>query len=101
MKTFKVNNNIRIECKSESNKKGFIHRAKLFSNDEELGKVSIQYYNRTWEEYTFQSVLRKLEGKVGYRLEKDRKLLKDLIDYRRIRDILSPMITDQHSLTMN
>ena len=42
---------------SRSNRSGFVHECKLFLNDRELSEQKIQYYNRTWERYRFQSVM--------------------------------------------
>lgn len=41
-----------------SNRMGFRHITRLFKNDYEIGKYSCQYYNRTWESYDYQSVMR-------------------------------------------
>lgn len=33
------------------------HKAVVFKGDYELAKSKIRYYNRTWERYTYQSVI--------------------------------------------
>ncbi len=43
---------------SRSNHSGFVHETELYKNDRLIGEYKIQYYNRTWECYQFQSVMR-------------------------------------------
>jgi hypothetical protein len=43
---------------SRSNRSGFVHETELYKNDVLIGEYKIQYYNRTWECYQFQSVMR-------------------------------------------
>ena len=40
------------------NRSGFVHETELFKNDRLIGRNKIQYYNRTWECYTYQSVMK-------------------------------------------
>lgn len=42
----------------KSNRQGFKHLTTVFWNGRELGDYSKQYYNRTWESYEYQSVMR-------------------------------------------
>ena len=42
------------------NRSGFVHETKLFCNGYYKGENKIQYYNRTWENYTYQSVMKGL-----------------------------------------
>ena len=37
--------------------KSWGHTAVVFKGDNELSKSKIRYYNRTWERYTYQSVI--------------------------------------------
>ena len=60
MKVFKVNRNIAVVCQSENTRYGFRHLATLIYKGNERGKSKCCYYNRTWERYTFESVLEKL-----------------------------------------
>ena len=39
------------------NRSGFVHETELFRNDFLIGRNKIQYYNRTWECYRYQSVM--------------------------------------------
>ena len=60
MQIFKVNENIEIKCQSKSNSVGFVHIATLFINGIRKASSRCQYYNRTWERYTYASVLSQL-----------------------------------------
>lgn len=51
--------NYKIVCSYKSNRTGFKHIANLFISCYELAETSIQYYNRTWESYTYQTVILK------------------------------------------
>ena len=42
------------------NRSGFVHETTLFRNGRYEGETKIQYYNRTWECYTYQSVMKRL-----------------------------------------
>lgn len=42
------------------NYSGFIHETTLFRNGKYIGKHNVQYYNRTWEVYTYQTVMKSL-----------------------------------------
>lgn len=57
-KTFKVNDNISIKCWHENTRYGFRHLAELYINGELVQKAKACYYNRTWESYEYQSVLK-------------------------------------------
>ena len=46
--------------RSRGNRSGFIHETELFKNGVLIERNRIQYYNRTWECYRFQSVMRGL-----------------------------------------
>lgn len=39
------------------NRSGFVHETVLFRDGVVIGRNKIQYYNRTWEHYTYQSVM--------------------------------------------
>lgn len=45
---------------SRGNYSGFVHETNLFKNGIFLADNKIQYYNRTWEVYTYQSVMKGL-----------------------------------------
>ena len=57
---------------SKGNYKGFYHKTTLLvNNDVELTTQKIQYYNRTWEIYTFYSVMNKAINTLIEELESD------------------------------
>lgn len=57
--TKSINNNEYVFINSSrSNRSGFVHETKLYKNGTLWGEYKIQYYNRTWECYQFQSVMR-------------------------------------------
>ena len=43
---------------SRGNRSGFVHETKLYKNNALIGQNKVQYYNRTWECYTYQSVMK-------------------------------------------
>ena len=49
--------NFKIVGDSYSNSQSWGHTAVVFKDDYELSKSKIRYYNRTWERYTYQSVI--------------------------------------------
>lgn len=57
---FKVNENTEIVCDAVGTRYGFRHDARLFVNGYEREKAKVCYYNRTWERFEFESVVRKL-----------------------------------------
>lgn len=52
-------------CRSRSVSGGFRHLCVLLKNDSEIASESVRYYNRTWEAYTFQTVMLKCAHKIG------------------------------------
>lgn len=47
---------IKFECDSRKNPQGFVHCATLYVDGIKCNSVRIQYYNRTWEAWCYQSV---------------------------------------------
>lgn len=77
MRIFNFNNceadySISIVCNSASTRNGFKHVATLCLNGHECETAKICYLNRTWERFTYQSVLQHLVEK-SKRLSKDQK----------------------------
>lgn len=59
MEIRKLSNGYEFINESKGNSKGFVHSTTLFnSQGQEVGKCRHQYYNRTWECYDFQSVMK-------------------------------------------
>ncbi len=72
MQTFKINKELEAVCEWKKTRIAFKHEATLLRNGVEVLKVKINYLNRTWERYTYESVLEKLLEK-----SKSAGLLKD------------------------
>lgn len=69
-------------CENKGNNSGFVHICKVLNKfGEVLIEVKTQYYNRTWESYSFQSVMRKAQEKLIKTIEKAKKN-KIFINYR-------------------
>jgi hypothetical protein len=62
-KQFKLDKNIYIDCWTYETRYSWGHKAELYINNELVSEKKITYYNRTWEAYTYQSIL-------GYIVEK-------------------------------
>jgi len=60
---FEVNRNLWAKCWSEKTRYGFRHLSELIYKFEVLETEKTCYYNRTWESYTYESVLRGLYNK--------------------------------------
>ena len=62
---FNVNEHLTISCRSESTRYGFRHLATLMRDGWAGPEAKECYYNRTWERYEFQTVIRGLASKVS------------------------------------
>ena len=60
MSSFKVDREYTINAWFEPTSRGFRHVAVLMRGSSEIEKATANYLNRTWESYTYQSVLRKV-----------------------------------------
>ncbi|WP_165170667.1 hypothetical protein [Adlercreutzia sp. ZJ242] len=65
MKVFSYESNghrIQFVCDSRKTRNGFAHDAACIIDDDVLGQIeaTCNYYNRTWERYTFQTVCKKI-----------------------------------------
>lgn len=56
MKIFEYKN-FKVVCDTYSKSNSWGHTAVVFKDDYELSRSKIRYYNRTWECYTYQSVI--------------------------------------------
>lgn len=63
MDSFTLSKEFTISCRSEKTRYGFRHLAVLYRNGFDVAHVKCCYYNRTWESYTFQSVIHDLVSK--------------------------------------
>lgn len=66
---------ITIILESKSNYYGFKHLATLIYGYSKRAKTSIQYYNRTWEVFTYQTIINKI---INIELESIEQTQKDL-----------------------
>lgn len=82
--TKKVINNNEYEFvnRSRGNRSGFVHETALYKNGQLIGENKVQYYNRTWEVYQFQTVMK---GVVNALLNEEFELFKTV--YKRQHDI--------------
>lgn len=62
MQIFKINESLEAVCEWKKTRIAFKHEATLMLNGQDVAKVKICYQNRTWERYTYESVLQKLFG---------------------------------------
>lgn len=63
MKTFRINKNLEVVCTTVNTRYGFKHEAILMENGWNVGFAKCCYYNRTWESFEYESVIRHLLGK--------------------------------------
>lgn len=57
-KVFTLPDGYTISCRSEGTRYGFRHLATLFKDAWQVAHDKACYYNRTWENYEFQTVIR-------------------------------------------
>lgn len=74
-KLFQVSKDLTVVCNSSKTRNGFKHTCTLFMNGQERASAKVNYLNRTWERYDFESTLRKLADSL------DGDLKGVLIDY--------------------
>ena len=84
-KTFNITDDIKIVCYSQGTSYGFRHVATLKNNYEELDHKSVSYYNRTWESFTYESVLNHLVEKTKFLSKEEKAEASQYIkDYQKI-----------------
>jgi hypothetical protein len=64
MQLFNINENLSVICKTADTRNGFKHTATLMRNGQEADSAKVFYLNRTWERFTFETVLEKLASKL-------------------------------------
>ena len=67
-KTFKLSDSVSIDCETYETRYSWGHKAYLIINGSQEGYKKATYYNRTWESYTYQSVLFSLIESVNNKL---------------------------------
>lgn len=70
MKTISING-YTFQCKYNSTRSGFSHTCSLIKEGELLIEAKSNYLNRTWESYTYQSVMREAVWKLIIQKEKE------------------------------
>lgn len=86
MRVFNINDTYSVACLSLDTRNGFKHVANMLVNGRSSDlSVKINYLNRTWERYTYESVLKKLLDKSEWLDEKDKLDFKYMIDKEGIR----------------
>ena len=71
MQSFKISKELEAVCEWKKTRVAFKHEATLLRNGREVVDVKICYLNRTWERYTYESVLCKLLEKSKSFLQPD------------------------------
>lgn len=57
VKTFIINDNLSVDCWQYETRNSWGHRANLVQNGRIIMERKIRYYNRTWESFTYESIL--------------------------------------------
>lgn len=86
MKIFDINKHIRVVCEAGKTRNGFKHTATLMYDGLEQESVKINYLNRTWERYEYQSVLYRLAEKSNTLTADERALLRHYAENHDERD---------------
>lgn len=63
MQSFRINDELEVICETKNTRNGFKHVATLLCRGNELESVKVCYLNRTWERYTYETVMQKLQSK--------------------------------------
>jgi hypothetical protein len=80
MQTFKINDRLEVVCEYHNTRNGFKHTATLLLDGREQEEVKVNYLNRTWERYEFESVLKKLLDQTRVLSDDQKALFKQKID---------------------
>lgn len=62
METYTINKDLKIEAWGYKTSRSWGHKARAIYQGREVASAKCVYQNRTWEEYTYQSVMKKLIG---------------------------------------
>lgn len=80
MRTFKINEDWSVVADTAKTRNGFKHTAVLMDKDGRVrDEVKVNYLNRTWERYEYETALNKLLEKTKYLDVKDREQFKHVI----------------------
>lgn len=56
---------LHIICATYDTRSGFAHECTVFSNDGESWEFHINYYNRTWESFDYESLLKRAASEIS------------------------------------
>ena len=76
-----LNNEVVCVCESKSNRSGFKHEVKVLYKGRLVYQDKIQYYNRTWESFQYESILRRAESFITNNIKSDHKFKKITGEY--------------------
>jgi len=57
MQLFKLDDKYTVVCETKSTRQGFKHEAVLLRGSYEALKTKVCYLNRTWERFTYETIL--------------------------------------------
>jgi ubiquinone/menaquinone biosynthesis C-methylase UbiE len=75
MKVIEIGKRQYLVLESIKTRSGFKHLATLTDNFHEEQKASINYINRTWESFTFESVIKKVMEKAYVSKERQEEII--------------------------
>lgn len=80
-KDFKLSDHVLITCESYETRYSWGHKAYLLINGHQEAYKKITYYNRTWESYTYQTILSCIVDSVSNRIisKEDKKRYQEMI----------------------
>ena len=73
MKTFEISKRECVECSYQKTRYGFKHTAVYYKDGLAMGTTKCCYYNRTWESFEYESVLKQALDKFSKRSKEDQK----------------------------
>jgi len=79
MEEFKISERIQIRCSTQNSRTGFKHVARLVRDGDEIQTSTVSYYNRTWERYEYQSVMKQLIDKSKFLSDEEMNLCTEFI----------------------
>jgi hypothetical protein len=88
-KTFTINEDLHIKCRWINTNYGFKHDATYYENGWEKGTVKACYYNRTWESFEYETVVRNCLAKYSKLTEEQQKVIMDGFRSRNMEEVNS------------
>jgi hypothetical protein len=74
MKTFQLTENIQAVADYGKTRNGFKHEATILKNGSQVGFAKVNYLNRTWEAYEYQTAIQKAIDNSTLSAEEKKKL---------------------------